>query len=159
MKHFYDRHSEMQPFSEGDQLLALLPIVGSPFQAKFVGPYTVVRQLSEQNYLTENPDRRKRNQLCHINLLKPYYVSASSQVMSGPSDSPSSEVCAVLTACTVVQSAFCGGEDVVAPDDSLLRGCLKNSESLQNLDVLSTHLTVEKCTELAELIELSIFIW
>ena len=39
----------------------------------------------------------------------------------------------------------------MAPDDSLLRGCLKNSESLRNLDVLLAHLTVEKRTELAEL--------
>ena len=31
--------------------------------------------------------------------------------------------------------------------------CLKNSESLQNLDILLAHLMVEKCTELAELIK------
>lgn len=52
-------------FTEGDQVLVLLPVIGSPFQAKFVGPYTVVRQLSELNYLISTPDRRKRNQLCH----------------------------------------------------------------------------------------------
>lgn len=62
-------------------------------------------------------------------------------------------MCPVLTACTVVQSAFSRGENVVAPDDSLLRGHLKNSESLQNLDVLLAHLTGEKHTELAELIK------
>ena len=38
----------MQQFSEGDQVVVLLPIVGSPFQAKFVGRYIVVWQLSEQ---------------------------------------------------------------------------------------------------------------
>ena len=37
-------------------------------------------------------------------------------------------------------------------DDSLLRGRLKNLESLQNLDVLLAHLT-EKSKELAELIK------
>ena len=97
MKLFYDRRSEMRQFSEG-----------SPFQAKFVGPYTVVRQLSEQNYLIETPDRRKRNQLCHINLLKPY-VRASSQVCLAP-QIPLHQKCPVLTACTVVQSAFSGGK-------------------------------------------------
>lgn len=45
MKYLYDKKSEKRQFSEGDQVLALLPVVGSPFQAKFVGPYTVVRQL------------------------------------------------------------------------------------------------------------------
>lgn len=50
-------------FSEVDQVLALLPFVGAPFQAKFVGPYTVVRQLSEQNDLIAIPDYRKKNLL------------------------------------------------------------------------------------------------
>ena len=66
--------------------------------------------------------------------------------MSGSSDSPSSDVCPVLTACTVVQSAFSGGEDVAAPDGSLRRGRLKNSELPQNLDVLLADLMVGKRT-------------
>lgn len=54
---------------------------------------------------------------------------------------------------TLLQSAFGEGEDVAAPDDSLLRGGLKNSESLQNLVVLLAHLSFEKQTELAGLIK------
>ena len=92
-----------------------------------VGPCTVVRQLSEQNYLTEIPDRRKRSQLCHISFMKPYDVCASSQAMSGSSDSTSSEVCPVLTACTVVHSAFSRGGRC---GDSLRCGRLKISELL-----------------------------
>lgn len=117
MKHLYDRHAETRQFSEGDQVLALLPIVGSPFHAKFVGAYSVLRQLSDQNYLIATPDRRKRQQLCHVNLLKPYYAHASSQDDS---------TLPALTACTVVQSVVDGGEEVSAPDDSLLRGRLKS---------------------------------
>ena len=65
----------------------------------------------------------------------------------------SSEVHSSLAACTVVQSAFSGGEDVAVPDDALLRGRLKNSETLKNLDVVLAHLTVEQRTELAKLIK------
>lgn len=51
IKHIYYRWSEHRQFSPGDQVLALLPIVGSPFQAKFTGPgpFMVVRKVSEQN--------------------------------------------------------------------------------------------------------------
>lgn len=55
MKHLYDQGAETRQFCEGDQVLAFLPIVGSPLQAKFVGPHTVVRKLSEQNYLNATP--------------------------------------------------------------------------------------------------------
>ncbi len=39
------------------------------------------------------------------------------------------------------------------PDDSLLRGCLRNSETLQNLEALLAHLPVQKYIELADLIK------
>lgn len=39
MKRLYDRWVVRREFVPGDQVLALLPIVGSPFQAKFFGPY------------------------------------------------------------------------------------------------------------------------
>ena len=68
----------------GEQSLALWPIVASPFQAQFLGPYTVVKQLSEQNYLLATPEHQKHHQLCHINLLKPHHASAEEQ--SAPVD-------------------------------------------------------------------------
>lgn len=74
MKRLFDRRNERRQFSPGDQALALLPIVDSPFQPKFCGQYTVVRQVSELNYVVANPQRKKATQLCHVNLLKPYYA-------------------------------------------------------------------------------------
>lgn len=41
MKTWYDRRAEVRKFSVGDQVLALCPLVSSPFQAKYSGPYTV----------------------------------------------------------------------------------------------------------------------
>lgn len=78
MKRNYDRKAEARVFSPGDQVVALLPIPGSPFGAKYSGPYSVVRQVSETNYVVVTPDRRWATQLCHINLLKPYYASSQS---------------------------------------------------------------------------------
>ncbi len=49
MKCVYDWCAETRQFSEGEQVLALL---------QFVGPYTVKRQLSDQNYLIATPDHR-----------------------------------------------------------------------------------------------------
>lgn len=52
MKNIDDRRSKHRPFFVlVTRFLALLPIVGSPFQAKFTGPgpFMVVRKVSEQN--------------------------------------------------------------------------------------------------------------
>lgn len=72
MKATFDRRAEQRQFSPGDQVLALLPVVGSPFQARFCGPFTVEKQVSEHDYLISLP--KNKTKLCHINLLKPYDV-------------------------------------------------------------------------------------
>ena len=77
MKDIFDRRAESRLFCPGDQVLALLPIPGSPFRAKFSGPYDIVRQVTEQDYVIATPNRRKSSQLCHVNLLKPYYSPSS----------------------------------------------------------------------------------
>lgn len=58
MKSWYDRHAERRTFSLGDQVLALFPVVCSPIQAKYAGPYTAVKQVSELNYIISTPERR-----------------------------------------------------------------------------------------------------
>lgn len=45
MKRIFAHQAKVHSFQSGDQVLVLLPIVMSPFQAKSVGPYTVVRRL------------------------------------------------------------------------------------------------------------------
>ena len=67
MKRLFDRDSKRCVFLVGEIVLALLPVVCSPFQAKFAGPYKVVKE-SDINYVIATPDRRKITQLCHVNL-------------------------------------------------------------------------------------------
>ena len=60
------------------KVLVLLPVPQSPLQAKFFGPYTIEKNLSDLNYIVHTPGRRKQKQLCHINMLKEYYDRNSS---------------------------------------------------------------------------------
>ncbi len=147
MKKLYDRHTERQEFSPGDQVLALMPIVGSPFQAKYIGPYTVSEKSSDLNYIVETPGRKKARRLYHVNLLKPYYKRMI-EIDSG--QDVKNVVCPALLVTSEVLTQESDG--VPEPDESLLCGRLKNSESLCNLDKLLAHLPESKRSELAELI-------
>ncbi|XP_076059649.1 uncharacterized protein LOC143036286 [Oratosquilla oratoria] len=72
MKLHYDRKAKVREFNPGDSVLALLPFQGNPLRAKFSGPYEVVKRVGELNYIVATPDRRRSQQLCHINMLKLY---------------------------------------------------------------------------------------
>ncbi|XP_076047311.1 uncharacterized protein LOC143028834 [Oratosquilla oratoria] len=72
MKRHYDRNAKIREFNPGDSVLALLPFQGNPLRAKFSGPYEVVKRVGELNYIVATPDRRRNQQLCHINMLKLY---------------------------------------------------------------------------------------
>lgn len=127
MKTVYDRRAERCQFSPGDQVLALTPVVSSPFQAKFSGLYTVERQASEQNYFISTPKRRKSSRLCHVNLLKPYY-SRGPAVVPESSSVQSLDVSPVLTVGSVSSVLIPLGMvsmeevDVRAPDDPVMCG-------------------------------------
>ncbi len=88
MKTWFDRRSECREFSPGDQVLMLLPVTGSSFLAKFVGPYSVIKRVSDQNYIVSTPDKKKSTQLCHVNLLKPYFCRARETAVPGAEIKP-----------------------------------------------------------------------
>ncbi|KAK3878764.1 hypothetical protein Pcinc_016575 [Petrolisthes cinctipes] len=73
MKQWYDRKARWREFQVGDEVLVLLPLQGQPLAANFQGPYVVEKRLGETDYLVKTPDRRRSHQLCHVNMLKPYY--------------------------------------------------------------------------------------
>lgn len=45
-------------FKPGDQVLALLPVVVSPFHARFSVPFTVKSQMSDGDFLTQHEKER-----------------------------------------------------------------------------------------------------
>lgn len=150
MKKHYDRRVEDRVFLPGDQVLVLLPIVTSPFQAKFSGPYSVVEKLSDVNYLIATPDRRSSTHLCHVNLLKPYYSRVQESGVQGVQSSDVHPACVSVSPSPVMAEQ--GGDGVPGPDDAVLYGRLKNSETLQNLDGLLGHLEVSRRAQLVSLI-------
>ena len=65
MKVWYDGKAKSRCFEPGDRVLVLFPVVGNPLQAKYSGPYKVVKKISDTNYLVKTPGRRKETQVCH----------------------------------------------------------------------------------------------
>ena len=84
MKTRYDKKSVERKFSPGDKVLALLPIPGRPLQARYFGPYDVDKRVSDLNYILITPDRRKQHQLCHVNMLKPYFDRNNPDIKAHP---------------------------------------------------------------------------
>ena len=128
MKQRYDQKAKRCVFAVGDKVLALLPVMSSPFQAKFAGPYTVTKKLSDHNYVLTIPDRRKNLRQCRANLLKPYHER--------PNAPPGGAVRAALSehvlfpASLLAPSVAAQEQDEIRdPDDGVLRARLNNSET------------------------------
>ncbi len=54
IKSWYDRSAERCTFSPGYQVLALIPVISSPYKVKFAGPYGILKKVSDQNYIISN---------------------------------------------------------------------------------------------------------
>lgn len=86
-KKSYDKASRRRVFREGQKVLLLLPTSDSGLLAKWQGPYIVSKKTGPVTYELLLPDRRKKRQVFHVNLLKEWV------------DQP--EHSATLWACTV----------------------------------------------------------
>lgn len=96
MKSHFDKNAKARNLKPDDQVLVLLPIPGEPLNARFSGPYRVIKRLNRVNFIVSTPDRRKRQRLCHINMPKPYYprepVAVASLASDDNNDSSSEDV-------------------------------------------------------------------
>ena len=72
MKAQYDRKSKVREFKSGDLVLLFDNTACRPLQAKYRGPFVVLRRLGAVNYLLSTPGRRQASRAVHVNLLKPY---------------------------------------------------------------------------------------
>ena len=104
---------------------------GDPLHAKFMGPYTIEKKVNETNYVINTPDRRKKQWVCHINMLKQYF---------GRDVKP--------TLVTQKVSSWEEGKEVT--QDLSWPG--SNSEVLGNLDQKLKHLDPVQRKELSDLI-------
>jgi transposase InsO family protein len=137
MKHRFDKHARQRHFKPGDKVLVLLPVPQNPLQAKFFGPYTIEKKLSDLNYIVHTPGRRKQKQLCHINMLKEYFDRNSSPTaINVVINVPSNE----------------NVDDFEDDNKDPNSAKLENSQILKNLDQKLLHLCTTQREQLKELI-------
>ncbi|XP_068225915.1 uncharacterized protein [Palaemon carinicauda] len=130
MKTHYDRKSQVRNFEAGEQVLVLLPMPGQ-FRAQFVGPAVVKKKLNDVDYLVEIPGRRKKCQLCHINIMKKYFSRANT-----------------VKSVSAVVPKECNGQEVESKEYGW-NG--ENSKILCNPDSLFKHLNAQEATDIKDL--------
>ena len=76
-KSWYDKNARERSFQPGDQVLVLLPTSTSKLTAQWQGPYTVVERVGKVNYRIRMPDRRKKQTVFHVNMLRKWHTPAA----------------------------------------------------------------------------------
>ena len=152
MKVWYDRKATSRCFEPGYRVLVLFPVVGNPLQAKYSGPYKVVKKISDTNYLVKTPGRRKETQLCHINMLKAYYEKPRPELVTlnnrlGLESPTHSKDCVGQVAEKEEDTA---SEVRLGNDQQPIK--LQNSQILNDLGTILSHLPLVQRKELAEVI-------
>ena len=152
MKVWYDRKAKSRCFEPGDRVLVLFPVVGNPLQAKYSGPYKVVKKISDTNYLVKTPDRRKETQVCHINMLKAYHEKPKPELVIlnnrlGLESPTHSKDCVGQVA---EKEEDTESEVRLGNDQQPIK--LQNSQILNDLGTKLSHLPLVQRKELAEVI-------
>ena len=152
MKVWYDRKAKSRCFEPGDRVLVLFPVVGNPLQAKYSGPYKVVKKISDTNYLVKTPDRHKETQVCHINMLKAYHEKPKPELMTlnnrlGLESPTHSKDCVGQVA---EKEEDTESEVRLGNDQQPIK--LQNSQILNDLGTKLSHLPLVQRKELAEVI-------
>ena len=130
MKKYYDKNVKRRNFLVGERVLVLLPIPGNPLYARYSGPWRIVKKVNELNYLVETPSRRKKVQLCHVNMLKPYLerVQMTAPIVNVTDDDEKEE------------------------KTSISEYPISNSEILQDLHVYLSHLSDKEQLDMIDLL-------
>ena len=149
MKAHYDRKAVKREFQVGDKVLLLLPSITSALQAKFTGPYVIEKKVSDTDYVIGTPDRRRKTRVCHINMLKPYFVRSESVA---PPVSPAPVVSVVSSPLSVAPSLYSPEGDGLHPKSSI-GSSLQNSEILKNLPDYLRHLDSLAQADICALVE------
>ena len=157
MKSRYDEKAFERNFKVGDRVLALLPIPGNPLQARYYGPYEVVKKTSDVNYIFKTPGRKKSQQVCHINMLKLYIdrqdsvkpvLHACSSALNSNEQCKTNELCEPSEPMLTEESTdYHQDKTDMFPTNTRL----SNSDILDNLDSKLEHLDSEKQSELKKL--------
>ncbi|KAG1936368.1 gag-pol fusion protein [Pimephales promelas] len=72
-KVWYDKRARERSFEPGQKVLLLLPTSENKLLAKWHGPYEVLRKTGRVTYEISMPERGKKKQNFHVNLLKEFH--------------------------------------------------------------------------------------
>ena len=152
MKVWYDRKAKSMCFEPGARVLVLFPIVGNPLQAKYSGPYKVVKKISDTNYLVKTHGRPRETQVFHINMLKGYHEKPKPELVTlsnklGLENPTHSEDCVDLETKKEEDSK---SEVRLGNDQQAIM--LQNSQILNDFGTKLSHLPSIQRKELAEVI-------
>ncbi|XP_063868212.1 uncharacterized protein LOC135104613 [Scylla paramamosain] len=137
MKGWYDKKARARSFQPGDK--------GDPFKARFSEPWEIERKMSDVNYIVRTPGRKKKNQLCHVNMLKPFHErdrENGGDVVEGV------RTVSVVNVTTEAEEKW--SEVKLSRCEGMV---LENSAALGNLNDKLGHMEVEKKERNKEIIE------
>ena len=63
----------MREVRVGEKVVVLLPTSTYKLRAQWQGPYTVVREIGDVNYMIDMKNKEKRHRTFHNNMLKRWY--------------------------------------------------------------------------------------
>ena len=70
---WYDATARDRSLQPGHRVLVLLPTSESSLLAKWQGPYLVQRRAGKVTYEIRTPEKRKKRQIFHINMLRQWH--------------------------------------------------------------------------------------
>lgn len=73
-KAWYDQKARERVFEPGQQVLLLLPTSDSKLLTQWQGPYEITKRVGKVTYELYMPDKQKKHQTFHVNLLKGFQV-------------------------------------------------------------------------------------
>lgn len=150
MKFRYDKDSLQRNFQPGDKVLVLLPLPGSPMQARFSGPYQIEKKLNDTNYAVSTPDRKRKIRVCHINMLKAYISRDGVKSQPDPVDL----LPVVANTAVNLSPVYSPDLDGLCCKDAIAScGTLSNSAILHNLQLHLSYLPAAQCDCVVQLIE------
>ncbi|XP_063963929.1 uncharacterized protein LOC135156194 [Lytechinus pictus] len=139
MKSWYDKKSKERNFKAGDEVLVLLPVSGNALQARFSGPYTILKKVGDVDYVVKTPDRRKTKRVCHVNMINAY-VRRDDEKRAQP------VLSAVESELNDESEEMCK----IERDEPCVK--LKNSEVLTHINDKLTHLSEKERRDVKELL-------
>ncbi|KAG8187294.1 hypothetical protein JTE90_019183 [Oedothorax gibbosus] len=72
-KTWYDKRAVKREFRIGDLVLIFATFKSNKLSPHWTGPGTILRKLSETNYVVQLPGEKATSKVYHANMLKPYY--------------------------------------------------------------------------------------